>query len=89
MPVLQIDGIKIATISARLATQLLDALDAPHVQVVRLDVGEMLSISKPVAAPMGKVMTASSTCVTVTLSIEASTLSIYSDLCTTQDGSRP
>lgn len=73
MPALQIDGIKIATISARLATQLLDALDAPYVQAVRLDVGEARSMSKPIPAPQGIDMTASSVRTTVMLTIEAFT----------------
>ncbi len=73
MPVLQIDGIKIGTISTELAMRLRDALDVPYVQAVRLDVGEARSMSKPIPAPQGTAMTASSVRTTVTLTIEAST----------------
>lgn len=73
MPALQIDGIKIATISTELAVRLRDALDVPYVQAVRLDVGEARSMSKPIPAPQGTAMTASSVRTTVTLTIEAST----------------
>ncbi|WP_341987596.1 hypothetical protein [Azorhizobium sp. AG788] len=73
MPALQIDGIKIATISAELAARLWEALDVPHVQAARLDVGEAKHMSKPIPAPQGTAMTASSVRTTVTLTIEAST----------------
>ncbi len=73
MPVLQIDGIKIGTISTELAMRLREALDVPYVQAVRLDVGEARSMSKPIPAPQGTAMTASSVRTTVTLTIEAST----------------
>ncbi len=58
MPALQIDGIKIGTISTELAVRLREALDVPYVQAVRLDVGEARSMSKPIPAPQGAAMTA-------------------------------
>lgn len=73
MPALQIDGIKIGTISTELAVRLREALDAPYVQAVRLDIGEARSMRKSVPAPKGTAMTASSVRTTVTLTIEAST----------------
>ncbi|TDT99120.1 hypothetical protein DFO45_0825 [Azorhizobium sp. AG788] len=71
MPALQIDGIKIATISTELAVRLREALDVPYVQAVRFDLGEAQVMSKPIPAVQGTVMTASSVRMTVTLTIEA------------------